>query len=99
VITGPRNFFIEGTDDAMDVEKLARACKTSVWSGMSRLTTKACADGCAILVDDQCAGLTPAEDRPISPGKRKVVIVCDGKVRKTSSVRFKEDAVAQVACK
>ena len=99
-IVGPRGMVIDvggGADD--DVRVLAKKCTQSVYSGLSKLTVKACPKDCAIIVDSQCAGRTPAVDRPIPPGFRTISVVCNGKIRRTASVRFMADEATEFRCR
>lgn len=98
-IVGPRGMIIDVDDDETDVVTLAKTCKRSVFSGLSKLTVKACPKGCAIVIDSQCAGRTPAVDRPISPGARTVSVVCSGRVKRTGRVRFLADETAVFRCR
>jgi tRNA A-37 threonylcarbamoyl transferase component Bud32 len=99
VVEGPRGMTIDGVNEEMDLAEIAKTCKDSVWRGLAKLSTKNCPDGCAIIVDEQCAGTTPAVDRAISSGKRKVAVVCNGKARKPATVRFADDQTAVFKCK
>lgn len=98
-IQGPRGMMIAVDEDEDDVLDIASRCKTSVFSGLSKLTVKSCPKNCAIVVDEQCAGRTPAVDRAISPGYRTITVVCSGKVRRTSSLRFAPDDTTTFKCR
>jgi serine/threonine protein kinase len=99
-IVGPRGMVIDvGGDDADDPRSLAKRCTQSVFSGLSKLTVKGCPKDCAIIVDSQCAGRTPAVDRAIPPGYRTISVVCDGKIKRTASVRFTADETTEFRCR
>jgi serine/threonine-protein kinase len=99
-IQGPRGIVIEGVEDeGTDLVALAKGCSESKWRGLAKLTTKGCPSGCAIVVDEMCAGQTPAEDRPISSGRRNITVVCQGKARRTATIRFEDDETTVFRCK
>ena len=98
-VTGPRNMILNIEDDGPDVAKLARKCRGSVLRGLARFETADCPRDCAVLIDEQCGGRTPAEGRAVSPGPRRVVIVCRGHVVHEANLRFKADEESLVSCK
>ncbi|NJK88366.1 MAG: hypothetical protein HC923_02535 [Myxococcales bacterium] len=99
VIAGPRGMEIPVREVEVDVASLARDCVDSSWAGLSRLSTLGCPADCAILVDDVCAGRTPAVDRPLAPGTRRVLVVCDAKTVRKLRVRFVEGETRSVVCR
>ncbi len=100
IVTGPRAFTIEGLEDEDDSPTaIAKTCKQSSLSGLSKVTTSKCPAGCAIIVDSVCAGRTPATDRALPPGRKKVVVVCNGKVKKSRSLRFRADKTTTFKCR
>lgn len=98
-ISGPRGMVIDIEDDDSDLLDIAKGCRRSVYSGLAKLTVMGCPKGCAIIVDSQCAGRTPAVDSPIPPGRRTVSVVCDGRIRRTGSVRLVADETTEFRCR
>ncbi|MEQ8985877.1 MAG: serine/threonine-protein kinase [Deltaproteobacteria bacterium] len=98
--TGPRTMTIDFPveDDTPSLEDIAKKCGSSVFGGLAKLDTQGCAAGCKIVIDDQCAGATPAEGRAIPKGRRKVTVVCDGKAKKTRRLRFKDGQTTTYKC-
>lgn len=100
VITGPAGLVIEtDDDDGVNLVKLAKGCKASVYTGLGKVTTQRCPADCALIIDAQCAGLTPAEDRAVPPGRRNVSVVCGDKVVRTGTVRFEADESTVFTCR
>ncbi|MEL7369433.1 MAG: serine/threonine-protein kinase [Myxococcota bacterium] len=98
-ITGPRGLVIATEETQDDLLRIALGCKTSIFSGLSAITTRRCPSDCAILVDSTCAGLTPAKSRAIPPGRREVAVVCKGKVVRSATLRFNADDVTSFQCR
>lgn len=99
-ITGPAGLVIEtDDDDGVNLVKLAKNCKTSVYTGLGKVSTQRCPADCALIIDAQCAGQTPAEDRPVPPGRRNVSVVCGDKVVRTGTVRFEADETSMFTCR
>ena len=86
-------------DDPLDVASIAAKCRASVFGGLSKLSTQGCPADCAIVVDNQCAGRTPADDRAMTDGRKRVVVVCDGKTKKSKRLRFKDGATTTFSCR
>lgn len=99
VVTGPRGLIIEDLGEGTDPVELAKDCKASDWRGLSKLSTKKCPAGCAIIVDDQCAGLTPAEDRAMTRGRRRVSVVCEGRVKRAATITFEDGDTTVFSCR
>jgi tRNA A-37 threonylcarbamoyl transferase component Bud32 len=99
VVSGPRGMTIELDESAPDFAALAAGCSASEWSGLSALTTVGCPDDCAILVDQICAGRTPARGRAVAPGRREVVVVCAGKPQRRRTLRFREGQTHRFDCR
>ncbi len=99
VVSGPRGMKIDLEEGTVDRRELARSCQDSEWAGMSRLTTLRCPADCAILVDDVCAGRTPAVDRPIAPGRRVVRIYCNGRLERRLKRSFRPSKTLTLACR
>lgn len=99
VITGPRGLVIEDLGEGTDPAELAKDCTASDWRGLAKLSTKRCPAGCAIIVDDQCAGLTPADARAMTRGRRRVSVVCKGKVKRAATVTFADGDTTVFRCR
>ena len=100
VTEGPRSLVIpDFEDEKTDLVAQAASCRTSDLTGLSRLTTRRCPADCAVILDDHCAGRTPAADRPVPPGRRIVSIVCDGKLKRRRTLRFREDQTRVFRCR
>lgn len=100
VITGPAGLVIEtDDDDGVNLVKLAKTCKTSVYTGLGKVSTQRCPADCALIIDAQCAGLTPAEARAVPPGRRNVSVVCGEKVVRTGTVRFEAEETSVFTCR
>ncbi len=99
--TGPRSFIVDDVveDEAAALLSVAKKCKTSIYRGLARLTTKGCPPGCAIVIEDQCAGVTPAEARAIPPGRRRVTVVCKETVQRDGHLRFQADKTSFFRCR
>ncbi len=99
VITGPRGLVLDVGEEGTNLAILAKDCTESTWRGLAKLTTKSCPTGCAIIVDDQCAGQTPAADRAMSSGRRNITVVCKGKPRRTATIRFEDEETTVFRCR
>lgn len=96
----PRSMLIPGGElEGPNFAERAKECSSSTWRGLARFSTRRCRDGCAIIIDEQCGGRTPARDRSISPGRRHVVVVCGRKVVWSGSLRFQKDETTQISCR
>lgn len=99
-ITGPRGIVLDpGTFEAVSPVDLAKACSLSKWSGRAKLSTSRCAADCKIIVDDLCAGPTPAKDRAMTPGRRKVAVVCRNKVVRRRTLTFNTGRTTVFRCR
>lgn len=98
-VTDPRFMQLDVEDAKVDVVKLAKKCRSSIYGGLAKLTTKGCPDGCAIMVENQCAGLTPADGRAIPPGRKSVQVVCGEKAKKAKRLRFKKNQATVYKCR
>ena len=99
VTEGPRRLVIPETgEEETDVTAIAATCQTSVFAGLSRITTRGCPQDCAVIIDDQCAGRTPAAGRAVPPGRREVSVVCGGTLKRRRTIRFREDQTRVFRC-
>ena len=98
-VTESRTMYIPTEDGSDDLLRAALRCKTSVFSGLSKLSTRGCPKDCAILLDAICAGRTPAAGREVPPGRRAVAIVCKGKINRVASLNFAENDVTYFRCR
>lgn len=102
VVDGPRILNLKDSnfeDTTVDLRDLAASCgRRSVFSGPARLSTSGCPSGCTVVVDEQCAGVTPAEGRGLPVGRHRVAVVCDGKIRAERRVQVSAFSPATVAC-
>ncbi len=100
VVSGPRALYLETNDEQSDdLLRKALGCKTSIHRGVASLTTQGCPTGCAILIDETCGGRTPAEKRPMPPGKRDIAVICRGKVQRIATLTFVANDVTLFRCR
>lgn len=101
-VTGPRSLVLAESvadEPELSAKRVAERCTETEVSGLSRLTVKACADGCAIILDDAlCAGRTPAVGRPVPPGRRTVAVVCEGRVVARKRLRLRAEQTRVLRC-
>ena len=99
-VTGPRGLVLDVEEGpSSDLVALARGCERSVWRGLARLNTRACPEGCAVLVDEQCAGRTPAVERALPPGRRVVAVVCEDRVLRRRTMTFRAQKTSELSCR
>ncbi len=100
-IAGPRGLEIppEEGEDETDVVRLSKSCRDSVWRGLGRFETSECPSDCAIMMDETCAGRTPAVDRPMGPGLRNFVVICRDRVVVERRVRVEARKTAVLSCR
>lgn len=98
IVSGPRGIELDVSEPVIDLVELGRRCRSSEWSGLATLTTEACPEDCALLVDAMCAGRTPASDRAIAPGPRSVVLVCGGETHSERKVSFRAGQTTTINC-
>jgi serine/threonine-protein kinase len=99
VVTGPASMVLDtGGDEKGEILKRAKACKDSEWKGAARLTLKGCPSNCAVIVDEKCAGRTPAKDVALPPGYRNVAVVCGSRIKMNMQAKFTADESADLRC-
>lgn len=99
VVTGPAAMVIATGEDETELVELARGCKASVLKGNAKLSVKGCGEGCAILVDEKCAGRTPASEVALGPGFHNVAVVCGASIELTTMKRFPADELTELRCR
>lgn len=87
-ISEGRDFELELSPDGTDLVSLGKECHFSEWRGLSKVTTRGCPDGCALIIDEQCGGKTPAAERRVAPGTRDVAVVCGEDIVQKKTVTF-----------
>lgn len=98
IIEGPRTLTLP-IDDMESEESYAKDCQTSVYTGLAELSTRSCPSDCAIIVDSLCAGTTPAKQRAMSPGRRKVTVVCKQGFKRARWLRFRANQNTVFRCR
>jgi serine/threonine protein kinase len=99
VVTGPASMVLDtGDDSTAEIKKLAKTCKDSVWQGAAKLTLKGCPSNCAIIVDEKCAGRTPATNVALPPGYRNVAVVCGARIKMNTQAKLTADESADLRC-
>lgn len=99
IVSGPRGMEVDLSEPVVDRAALAERCRHSQWSGLSRLDTRGCPPDLPILVDDLCAGRTPAQGREITPGPHEVVIYRDGKPYRQATIDFRAGQTGTLSCR
>ncbi len=98
-ITGPASMVLDtGGDDKGAILQAAKSCKDSVLSGNAHLTLKGCPSNCAVIVDEKCAGRTPASGVAVSPGYRNVAVVCGSHIKMSAQAKFTADESTDLRC-
>jgi hypothetical protein len=69
-----------------------------VLQGSAKLTLKGCASNCAVLVDEKCAGRTPAAGVAVAPGFRNVAVVCGSHIKMSVQAKFTADESTDLRC-
>lgn len=100
-VTGPRGMVIDIGEGATgeDLVELAQSCRTSVWRGTARLRTEGCPKDCALLIDEQCGGRTPARGLAVAPGRRDIAVVCGERVLRVGSLQMDSRRTTKFSCR